>query len=408
MSHIVIIGAGQAGFSVANKLRALDFSGEITLIGDEAAAPYERPPLSKAYLNGDDAPEHLSIRPASYYTEQNIRLLTNTSVSAIDPQHQRITCKQGNIDYDQLVLAIGAKARQLPAAIGGDLDGVFTLRSQQDAEQIKAAFTKAKQVLVVGGGYIGLEMAATARSQRLPVTLLEAAPRILQRVAGQATADYFRALHQSNGVDIYEGIGLQRLGGVTAVTGAVLENGGEIAADCVIVGIGAIPDTALAETAGITCENGVVVDEFGRTSVGNIWAAGDCTAFPYGQQLMRLESVQGAIEQGERVAENLLGAKKPYRPNPWFWSDQYQDKLQIAGLQQGHDQVIIRSGDKSPAARSHWYYRGDALLAVDVMNEPKTYLIAKRLLEMGKSPAAELIADQNTKLKPLLKDYVML
>jgi len=225
--------------------------------------------------------------------------------------------------------------------------------------------------------------------------------RILQRVAAPETSDFFRALHGENGVDIREGVGLDHLQGTGAVTGAVLSDGSEIAVDFVIVGVGITPHTALAEAAGLTLDNGIKVDAQGRTSDPQIWAAGDCASFPYRDTRIRLESVPNAIEQAEVVAENLMGAGKPYVAKPWFWSDQYDVKLQIAGLNTGYDHVITRTGDKG--AVSFWYYRGDDLLAVDAMNDPRGYMIGKRLIEGGKSPAPAVIADPATDMKALLK-----
>lgn len=226
------------------------------------------------------------------------------------------------------------------------------------------------------------------------------ADRILKRVAAPETSDFFRELHRAHGVDLREGIGLERLTGEGRVTGAALSDGSTLDVDFVIVGVGIAPDTALAEAAGITLDNGIAVDAFGRTSAPHVWAAGDCTSFPYRDGRIRLESVPNAIDQAEVVAENLLGAAKPYEAKPWFWSDQYDVKLQIAGLNTGYDRVVTRdSGD----AKSFWYYRGDALLAVDAANDPRGYMVGKRLIESGKSPAPELVSDASIDLKALLK-----
>jgi 3-phenylpropionate/trans-cinnamate dioxygenase ferredoxin reductase subunit len=226
------------------------------------------------------------------------------------------------------------------------------------------------------------------------------APRILQRVACAETSDFFRALHQAHGVTILESTGLQRLTGSTHVTGAVLSDGREIAADVVIVGIGIAPETALAEAAGITLDNGIATDALGRTSAPQVWAAGDCASFPHEGGRLRLESVQNAIDQAEAVAENLMGAGRDYRPMPWFWSDQYDVKLQIAGLNAGHDRIVERETD---GARSHWYFAGDRLLAVDAMHDPRAFMVAKRLIEAGRSPDPALVADPATDLKTLLR-----
>jgi 3-phenylpropionate/trans-cinnamate dioxygenase ferredoxin reductase subunit len=256
--------------------------------------------------------------------------------------------------------------------------------------------------LIVGGGYIGLEAAAVASKLGLKVTLLEMADRILQRVAAPETSDYFRELHISKGVDIREGLGLDRLLGDERVTGASLTDGSQIDVDFVIAGVGILPADHLASNAGIEIENGIKTNAFGQTSDPHIWAAGDCASYPAGGIQRRLESVQNAIDQSELVAENILGAGKSYDPKPWFWSDQYDVKLQIAGLNIGFDKVVTRAGDKDGAV-SHWYYDGDKLLAVDAMNDPRAYMVGKRLIEAGKSPSSEAIASPKTDLKELLK-----
>ena len=257
-----------------------------------------------------------------------------------------------------------------------------------------------KTALVVGGGYIGLEAAAVLRKLGLSVALIEMADRILGRVAAPETADYFRALHKGHGVDLREGIGLDHLTGGTHVTGAVLTDGSVVPADLVIVGVGIEPNARIAQDVELEINNGIVVDEMGRTSDPNIWAAGDCAIFPFRGEKIRLESVQNAIDQAEAVAANMLGANKAYEPKPWFWSDQYDVKLQIAGLNTGFDRVVVREVETS---RSHWYYLGDTLLAVDAMNDPRSYMIGKRLIEAGKSPDRAIIENPSADLKPLLK-----
>jgi len=261
-------------------------------------------------------------------------------------------------------------------------------------------FRAGARVLIVGGGYIGLEAAAVASKKGLHVTLVEMADRILQRVAAPQTSDFFRALHKSHGVDIREGVGLSRLTGKARVTGAELGDGTALDVDFVIVGVGVKPDVALAEQAGLDIDNGIAVDAEGRTSDPAIWAAGDCACFPQGDARLRLESVGNAIDMGELVAENMLGAGRKYVAKPWFWSDQYDVKLQIAGLGTGYTEIVERRGD---AAVSFWYYAGDRLLAIDAMNDPRAYMIAKRLIEAGKSADKALVADPGADLKPLLK-----
>lgn len=401
MRHIIVVGAGQAGSSCVVKLRNEGFDGKITLIGAEAQPPYQRPPLSKAYLMGDMALERLFLRPRTFYAEQGIELMLDAHVDAIDVEHQQVAVNGVMLAYDDLVLATGSVPHRLPAAIGGALEGVHVVRGLADVDAMAPRFVAGARVLIVGGGYIGLEAASVAAKLGLEVTLVEMAPRILQRVAAPETSAFFRELHRGHGVDLREGVGLERLTGEGAVSGAVLSDGSEIAVDFVIVGVGVAPATALAEAAGIALDNGIAVDAQGRSSAPHVWAAGDCASFPYHGVRIRLESVPNAIDQAEVVAQNLLGAGKDYVATPWFWSDQYDVKLQIAGLNTGYDRVVTRGAAPGPV--SFWYYHGQTLLAVDAANDPRGYMVGKRLIESGKSPAPEVVADTETDLKALLK-----
>ena len=403
MTHIVVVGAGQAGASCVAKLRSDGFEGQITLIGAEAVPPYQRPPLSKAYLLGEMAEERLYLRPQAYYDDNDIALRLNTRVVGIDRAAHVVTLNDDTrLHYDELVLTLGAHPRTLPAAVGGTLDGVFAVRDLADADSMAPAFTTGKHVLIIGGGYIGLEAAAVASKLGLKVTLVEMADRILQRVAAPETSDYFRALHQSHGVDIREGVGLDRLLGDDHVTGARLTDDTELDIDFAVVGVGINPATIIADSAGLTVKNGIVTDSHGRTSDPHIWAAGDCATCQFGGQTIRLESVGNAIDQAEAVAKNIMGADTAYLPKPWFWSDQYDCKLQIAGLNIGYTDVYVRKGD-APGMQSNWYYNGQTLLAVDAMNDPRNYMIGKRLIEAGRSPDPAAIADPATDMKALLK-----
>ena len=401
MSHIVVIGAGQAGASLVGKLRSEGFEGEITLIGAESGPPYQRPALSKAYLLGEMERERLFLRPREWYEGNDINLRTGTRVVSVDKTAKTVTLEGDEVlSYDHLAFTTGSHARTLPAAIGGELEGVHVVRDLADADAMKPEFVAGRRLLIIGGGYIGLEAAAVAAKLGLRVIVVEMAERILQRVAAPQTSEYFRDLHIIHGVDIREGVGLKRLTGEGRVTGAVLSDGTELDVDFAIVGVGIYPATILAEAAGVTCDNGIVTDAFGRTSDPNIWAAGDCATLDWNGQQIRLESVGNAIDQAEVVAKNMMGAETVYTPKPWFWSDQYDCKLQIAGLNVGYTQIVTRvTGD----AKSHWYYRDDTLLAVDAMNDPRSYMIGKRLIEAGKSPAPEVIVDPGTDMKALLR-----
>jgi 3-phenylpropionate/trans-cinnamate dioxygenase ferredoxin reductase subunit len=343
MKRIVVVGAGQAGASCVAKLRAEGFEGAITLIGEEHVPPYQRPPLSKAYLLGEMALERLYLRPESYYAENGIELMLDTRAAAIDREGRSVTAGGAEVPYDALVLATGSVPRRLPDTIGGTLAGVHVVRGLRDVDAMAPAIAKGGRVLVVGGGYIGLEAASVCAKMGLEVTLIEAAERILGRVACPETSAWFRDLHRRHGVDIREGVGLTCLDGVDGrVTGAIFSDGTERPFDLVIAGIGIAPATALAEAAGLDVENGIRVDAQGRTSDPAIWAAGDCASLPHRGTRIRLESVQNAIDQAEAVARNILGAGEDYVPHPWFWSDQYDVKLQIAGLNTGYRDVVVR------------------------------------------------------------------
>lgn len=401
MSHVVVVGAGQAGSAVAAKLRALGFDGEITLIGEEPSPPYQRPPLSKAYLLGEMEQERLWLRGPEFYAEHGITLRLGAPVTALDAAAQTVTVGGEVLRYDDLVLTTGSRPRRLPAAIGGDLAGVYAVRTLADVDAMRAEFVPGRRLVVVGGGYIGLEAAAVARKLGVGVTVIEMAPRILQRVAAPETSDWFRALHTAHGAVILEATGLERLLGEGRVTGVRLSDGRELPTDFVIAGVGITPGAELAEAAGLVIENGIRTDEHGRTSDPHIWAAGDCASFPWKGGRIRLESVGNAIDQAECVAANILGAGKAYEAKPWFWSDQYDCKLQIAGLNSGYDRIVTRGGEAGSV--SFWYYRGAELLAVDAMNDPRAYMVGKRLIEAGKSPDPAAVADAATELKTLLK-----
>jgi len=406
MTGIVIVGAGQAGAALAAKIRTEGYTGPLTLIGEEHAPPYQRPPLSKGYLLGEMALERLYLRPEAWYAENGITLRRDTVVTAIGRADRTVIAGGQALPYERLALTTGSVPRRLPPAIGGTLGGVHVVRTLADVDGLAPAMQPGARLLVVGGGYIGLEAAAVAARLGLSVTLVEMADRILARVACAETAAWFRDLHAAHGVEILEGTGLEALtgtgtGSTGRVAGARLTDGTERAVDLVIAGVGITPATELAAAAGLAIDNGIAVDTAGRTSDPCIWAAGDCASFPWRGRRLRLESVQNAIEQAESAARSMLGAEERYDPVPWFWSDQFDVKLQIAGLGAGHDRIVARPGDK-PGSRSHWYYAGQTLLAVDAMNDPRAYMVGKRLLEAGSSPCPEAIADPETALKQLL------
>lgn len=398
---VIIAGAGQAGCSAAVKLRNLGYDRPITLIGDEPHPPYQRPPLSKAYLLGDLPRERLFLRPETYYREYQITLRLNEPVTGISAASRTIGCGTETLPYDHLILATGAAPRRLPGELGGRLPGTYTIRSMADIDAIAPEFEPGRRLVIAGGGYIGLEVAAVAAKLNLEVTLIEAAPRILQRVAAPETAAFFRELHRSNGVRILEDTQLARVTGSGRATGVELAGGEVIAADFVVFGIGVTPETSLAAKAGLALENGICTDARGRSSDPHIWAAGDCASLPFRGSRIRLESVGNAIDQAEVIAANIAGIPTVYDPKPWFWSDQYDVKLQIAGLNAGYDSTVTRAAPDGGV--SVWYYRENTLIAADAMNDPRAYMIAKRLIDAGKSASPDLVGDPGSDLRTLLK-----
>ncbi len=400
--RIVVIGGGQAGASLTAKLRALGHTGPITLIADEPVLPYQRPPLSKKYLLGEMDVERLLLRPESFYDENRIDVLRGRPADAIDRMSRTVRVGGDEVPYDMLALTTGALPRHLPAAVGGDLTGVYVVRTLADVDAMAHEVVEGRGCLVIGGGYIGLEGAAVAASRGVDVTLVEMANRILNRVAAPETSNFFRDLHASHGVRILEGTGLLRLEAKEGrVARAALSDGTALEVDFVIAGIGIVPDTRLAEAAGLELENGIRVDGSCKTSDPAVYAAGDCASFPWEGGRIRLESVQNAIDQAEHAAAAMLGSTELYRPHPWFWSDQFDCKLQIAGLNTGFDHVVSRPGSR-PGGQSIWYFRGKDLLAVDAMSDPKAYMQGKRWIEAGQSPDPGALANPAADLKTLI------
>ncbi len=403
-SPIVIIGAGQAAASFVSRHTALGSTQPLLLIGEESHPPYQRPPLSKKYLLGELERDRLFIRPLDWYAEQGVETRFNTRVTEIRPTAKQIAVAAGDmIDYDRLIICTGSSARSLPADIGGGLDAVFTLRSIADIDRLSPEFRAGRRLLIVGGGYIGLEAAAAGRQLGLEVTVIEMAERIMQRVAARETSNYFRQLHSSHGVEIMEGVEMIRLvesGG--RACGAELASGEIIDADLVLIGIGGSPNIELAQAANLECDTGIRVDGACRSSDPNIFAAGDCTSFERNGRQIRLESVQNAVDQGDLVARVIAGEDVSYTALPWFWSDQYDCKLQIAGLNIGYDQCVVRPGDKDQT-QSIWYYSGERLLAVDAINDPKAYAFGRKMIKSGKNPSKESVASPDSDLRAIAK-----
>lgn len=400
--RLVVAGGGQAAFALVAKLRALGDTRPVTMVSAEARHPYQRPPLSKKYLLGEADLARLMFRPETWYADNGVDLRLSTEVVSIDRAAKTVTLSDGSVlGYEYLALATGATPRRLPAEIGGDLDGVFTVRDYHDADRLGVEMHEGRRALVVGGGYIGLEAAAVARGRGLHVTLIEMADRILARVASPATATILKAIHVARGVDIREKTGLVRLLGENGrVTGAELSDGFVLPADIVIVGIGVTANDRLAREAGLEVANGIVVDSHARASDPAIFAMGDCTVLPFEGNMVRLESVQNAVDQAEAAAAVIAGGDAPYEPKPWFWSDQYDVKLQIAGFCAGFDETLVRPGQREGSV-SVWYFRKGRLIAVDAVNDAKAYVVGKKLLEMGRTPDRALLEDPASDLKAL-------
>ncbi len=402
MATTIVIGAGQAGAEVASRLREEGYEDRIVLVGQENYMPYQRPPLSKKYMAKEIALERLFLRAEEFYHKENIELHIGKTALKIDAKEQKVEFNNSYLDYDNLVLTTGSKPRELAPYAGSEIKNLFTMRNLDDANSIEPYMRSGMHLLIVGGGYIGLEAAATAQKFGVDVTLVEIDDRILKRVAAYETSDYIRSLHISKGVKIKESTGLEKLEIVdNKVLDAALTDGSNIKVDFVIVGIGILPNTELAESANLEINNGIFVNDKCQTSMANIYAAGDCTSFMHKSNLVRLESVGNAIDQAAIVAQNIMKKNQSYIPKPWFWSDQYELKLQIAGLNTGYDEVIIRKSENEQV--SHWYFKGNDLLAVDALNDPRSYMIGKRLIEASKSPSKNQLKDKSFNLKVLLK-----
>jgi 3-phenylpropionate/trans-cinnamate dioxygenase ferredoxin reductase component len=404
----VIIGAGQAGLQIAESLRHEKYEGPLILLGAEAHAPYNRPPLSKHWLLDRRNPGVLSIRSAEALQRRLIELRTHTTVSAIDRAAQQVLCADGErISYGGLALATGARLRMLSVP-GIGLAGVHALRTIDDAVTIGAALdrcvTQGAPVIVIGGGFIGLEVAATARKLGLAVTVLEGLGRLMSRVVAPIVSEAAAQVHRGRGVRlVFDARVAELLGEQGAVRAVRMVDGEEIPAACVVIGVGIDPDDALASAAGLHCERGIIVDECSRTSDPLIVAAGDCCARRLADgTLLRLESVQNAAEQGMSAAAALLGRSRPFSAAPWFWSDQYDIKLQMVGLSSGYDHVVTR-GDTAKPAFSAFYYRAGKLVAVDSLNRIPDHMVARKLLDRGISPAPEQAVDPNFDFHSLLK-----
>ncbi|SEF30894.1 3-phenylpropionate/trans-cinnamate dioxygenase ferredoxin reductase subunit [Amycolatopsis pretoriensis] len=397
---VLVVGSGQSGFQAVASLRDRGFAGRVVLIGDEPGVPYQRPPLSKAYLAGTAGIEQLHLRGEDFFAEKDIELVAGR-VAAIDRPASRVRLEDGTeLAYDHLVLATGSRNRTLPVP-GADLPGVLTLRTRDDADRLRASLSDAEHVVVVGGGFIGLEFASHAGR---PVTIVEAQDRLLNRVATPEISACFADLHREAGHTVLLGQGVSALHGDSRVREVELSDGTRLPADLVVVAVGVVPETTLAAEAGLPVDNGVVVDAHLRTADERIFAIGDCASFPCVQAgaATRLESVQNAVDQARCVAAAITGTPEPYASLPWFWTDQAGAKLQIAGLLSGADKTVV-AGDRAAGKFSVLSFRDDVLIAVESVNKPADHIAARRLFAAEPKPAYADLEASEFNLKEHLK-----
>ena len=400
MAGMVIIGCGQAGGQAAASLRQEKYEGPITMIGQEPYIPYQRPPLSKQYLSGEQEKEKLSLRQESFYSEKEINLKLETSVLSFDPHKKELQLENDEtVTYDKLLVATGGRPRKLEVD-GHTLKGIHYLRNIDDVDAIKTQMNTSQNLVIVGGGYIGLEVASVAIKRGLTVSVLEMESRILERVTTEEMSAFYHQLHTDEGVNILTSTQAKAFKGSETVESVVCGDH-EIPADLVIVGIGILPNTEMAEAAGLETNNGLVVDEHCRTSNEHIFAAGDCTNHPNPilNRRLRLESVPNAMEQGRVAASNMLGGSKSYASMPWFWSDQYEHKLQMVGFSKDSDQSVVR-GDMESKSFTVFYLKDGSIIAADSVNNPKEFMASKQLV--GKKASIEALADTSIELKTLI------
>lgn len=399
--HCIIIGASHAAAQLISSLRQEGWEGKISLIGDEPYLPYHRPPLSKAFFVGEKTEDELLIRAAGFYDKYKVDLLLGSRVTKIDRDAKKITLENGaEISYTKLALTTGARVRKIPFT-GCELPGVFYMRDLNDVKQTHEFTGRGKSAVIIGGGYIGLETAASLRKIGMSVTVIEAMSRVLQRVTAPEVSAFYTRIHTEEGVDIRTEAGVDAIVGDKHVEGVRLADGNTVHADLVIIGVGVIPNIELAEAAGLTIDNGIAVDEFATTNDADIVAAGDCTNHynPIYQRKLRLESVQNATDQAKIAAKSICGKPEAYSALPWFWSDQYDLKLQIAGLSQGFDKVIIRGDSEQSRSFAAFYFCEGRFIAVDAINRPKEFMMSKRALTAGQNVDPLTLVDESIEVK---------
>lgn len=400
----IIVGASHSAVQLMISLRQSGWGGDITVISEEPYMPYQRPPLSKAYLAGDSSDDKLALRAPAVYEKLKVNFKLGLVVNAIDTNNKTVELNNGEtIGFTKLALCTGARARPLPIP-GADLQGVHYLRTMDDVKAIQQSATTAKTAVIIGGGYIGLETAASLTKLGVAVTVLETESRLLQRVASEITSDFYLRLHQEQGVTIKLNTLASALTGSGSVSEVVCADGQTVSGDMVIIGIGVIANTELAAAAGLEVDNGILVNEFAQTSHPDIVAAGDCTNHPNSilKTNLRLESVPNATEQAKAAAASICGIEKSYAELPWFWSDQYDVKLQIAGINQGYTDVVIR-GDNKSRSFSLFYLQDDRVLAADCINRPKDFMLTKKLILQGKTVDEQTLADETVELQKFIQ-----
>ena len=404
MKNLIIVGGGQSAAQCVLTLKRNDFKNKITLISEEKHIPYQRPPLSKEYLSDEVTLDRVYMKSKEFYDQNNVEIISSTKVIAIDRNKKSLTLSNTeNLQYENLVLATGSRVRKLEVE-GSHLSNINYLRTIEEADQLKKYFKLGKKLVVIGAGYIGLEVAAAAIKKGLGVTVIEMDDRVMKRTVDPIISNYFDSLHRSKGAEIILNAALERFEGRKEVEKVICSNGKILEADGVVVGVGIIPNQEIAKSAGLNCNNGIVVDEFGRTEDPFIFACGDCTNHPNPSlnKTLRLESVHNALEQAKTVAFSLIGKPEKYDQIPWFWSDQYEEKLQIVGLSGDHDEIVTR-GSMAEGNFMLFYLKKGELIAINSVNNPKEFLISKKLVANKLKISSDVLCDQSVDLKGLLK-----
>ena len=403
MENLLIIGAGQSAIQCISTLKKEGYSGSITLVGEEEHLPYQRPPLSKGFLEDSLNKERLYFKKLEFFTENKVQLYLGLSAEKLEIDNQKVYLSDNSVlEFDKLVFATGSRVRLLDFP-GSELKSIFYLRDLDDAEAIKKDLETSENLVIIGAGYIGLEAAAIAAKKNKKVTIIEMADRVMNRTVDPQISEYYLNLHESYGVKFHFSTSLETINEVSNSLEVVCSDGTEVKADSVLIGAGVVPNIELAEEAGINCDNGIIVNEFGQTNFKNIYACGDCTNHPNKilNKNLRLESVHNAMEQAKTVASSVMNNPMEYNQVPWFWSDQYDHKLQIVGLSGDHDMVTMR-GNTNDAKFMLFYTKDEELIAVDAINNPKEFLISRKLVANKVKIKPKVISDLNTNLNDLI------